>query len=55
MAVGPLLVSEKALVGRVVLVNKKLIWEIKANTSKRIPLAWRLKNVNGAIAVMLNP
>jgi len=38
-----------------VLVNKKFIWEIEANTSERIPLTWRLENVNGAIAVMLNP
>jgi hypothetical protein len=54
MAVGAAHLLEQILVGRVVLINEETVWEIEANTAKRIALAWRLVNVDRAVTIALD-
>src|SRR3569623_67188 len=51
MAERTLRLREQVLVRRVVLVDQELVREVEADAAERIGFAWRLRDVDGAIAV----
>ena len=47
---GALFLGEQILVGRIVLINQELVWEIETDAPERIGLARRLRNMDATVA-----
>ncbi len=54
MAECALVLVKQVLVRRIVLINQEFIWEIEANATQRIGLAWRLIDMHGAVPIVLH-